>query len=149
MKKIIILIVAFISLKVQAQCPEYFYSFVLKDADGKIIVIPDSNYKTKPIKYDSLSMVVLYEQCGDSENTNKLEIQKKHNDSMSETMIIEFPFTQYRKVYAGEINFTVGTYKIKLPKTDKEWIDLKRIKLCSDPNDEYGIFDISEFQKQD
>src|SRR5882757_4778210 len=71
-------------------------------------------------------------------STQKLKIEKNVNGK-SDNMIIEFPPSfsggkeqYYRNLYTGALRFKSGTIKIRLPKTDMQWDNLKELKLCED-----------------
>ena len=154
-----------------SQWPGYFYAFELKDADGKTIDTTTKNYTGETIVCDGCgeNIVLGIRICEDNktwrfyaggnythlDRSNFLRIDKMVNGEVSETMTIEFPATlsggkekYYRNLYAGVITFKKGKHKIKLPKTDNGWDNLKKIKLCPDSiNSNYSFYDISNFQK--
>lgn len=163
MKSIIILLFAVSS--VFAQWPGYFYTFELKDGSGKSVDSNSSGFKMETIKANISSDIMLsIKMCDDNktwrfyeggfhdlDKTHKLKVTDLNSD---DEMIIEFPSSfsggdesYYRNLYAGEIKFKKGTYKIKLPATDGEWNALKEKKVCPLSYMDVTYYDISSFQK--
>jgi hypothetical protein len=151
-----------------AQWPGYFYAFELKDPDGNIIDSNNTNYKMTalPCCNEIVTGISICEgnktwhfYAGGNANldkTNSLKIERMENGSPVETMIIDFPATlsggkekYYRDLYAGEIKFKKGKRKVKLPKTDDDWDNLKELreKICRLSYAISVYYDISEFQK--
>jgi len=166
-----LIIVILFSASVYSQWPGYFYTFELKDAEGKSIDTTTREYTGEAVICSGCkeNIVVGIRICTDNktwrfyaggnfthlDRANFLRIDKTVNGEVSETMTIEFPATLsggekkfYRNLYAGILTFKNGNYKIMLPKTDEEWNNLSEVKLCPDKiNENYSFYDISSFQK--
>lgn len=166
--KILILLLALTTIKLYSQWPGYFYAFELKDSDGNTVDSSNANYKmtTVPccttivtgIKICDGNKIWHFYAGGNSDldKTNSLKIDRLENGVVTETMTIDFPPTLsggkdkfYRDLYAGEITFKKGTYKIRLPKTDDDWNNLPEMKekICHLSYAVSDYWDISKFQK--
>lgn len=162
MKSIFVLL--FASSTVLAQWPGYFYTFVLKDNSGNIIDSSNKNYEMTTIKAtDSSDIMLSIKTCdnyiwrfyeGGYHDLDKTHMLKIKNIITGKEMIIQFPSSlsggkekYYRDLYAGEIKFVKGTYKIKLPETDNQWDGLKTITICQLSYMNLVFYDISGFQK--
>ncbi|MGH2575543.1 MAG: hypothetical protein ACRDFC_07580, partial [Ignavibacteria bacterium] len=139
MKTTIVLILFFLSDSAFAQWPGFFYTFELKDNNGKFIDTSNENYRITTVMPDTSEDVILgIRICEDNKTwrfyvggyykdlgkTRKLKIEKLNDPGEVDIMIIEFPSTlsggkekYYRNLYAGEIKYIKGTYRIKLPKS--------------------------------
>jgi len=166
-----LIIVILFSASAYSQWPGYFYTFELKDAEGKSIDTTRREYTGEAIICSGCeeNIVVGIRICADNrtwrfyaggnyshlKNSNFLRIDRMVDGKVNETMTIEFPATLsggqnkfYRNLYAGIITFKEGNHKINLPETDNDWDNLKEINLCPDKiNNNYSFFDISIFQK--
>lgn len=168
-RKILFLIIVFIAIFLShsyAQWPGNFYAFVLKDAKGTIITSASAEYKMIVVPDSSVDVVLNIKICNDdftwrfSEggnhymgSTQKLKIVRTIDGKTGENMIIEFPLSiskgkeqYYRNLYAGTLKFKNGIIKIKLPKTDAEWDNLKEMKLCEDGINFTSFYDVSKYQ---
>ncbi len=168
--KIFLLSLLFIiatTLNAVAQWPGNFYAFILKDAEGNIIDSASNNYKMIAISNNGVEINI--KSCADKitwrfyeggnhymGSTQKLIIEKLLNGKTSEVMTIVFPPSisggkekYYRNLFVGNLKFKSGTYKIRLPATDKQWDEIKEIKVCEDGHDyDSNFFDISEYQNK-
>jgi hypothetical protein len=167
-KLFIALILLIAILKTNAQWPGYFYAFELKDAEGNTIDTSNKNYKMTPVSATE-NLVTGIKICDgnktwhfyaggnhDLDKTNSLKIEKMENGVAVETMTIEFPPTLsggkekfYRDLYIGELKFSSGKYKVKLPESDNQWDNLPELKekICRLSYAASLYYDISNFQK--
>ncbi len=159
--KIAIIFLALTTLKVYSQWPGSFYSFELKDIDGKNI---DSLNTDFSFTYDMSNPYLLgIKMCDDGKTwrfykgdknlyiSNTLTVTKK---STGESMVFDFPPPMsggkekyYRNFYTGVFTFKSGSYKILLPESDSDWDNLKEIKICPLSYMNAVYYDISKFQK--
>jgi hypothetical protein len=165
MKKLILIILIFTAAVAGAQWPGAFYTFELKDSDGKIIDSLRTDYKfsideassTGPAGIEICENNKLWRFYKGDKNlyvANFLIIEKISAGNVKEKMMIKFPppitggdHKYYANLYIGPIKFIPGTYKVRLPKTPGDWDALKEIELCSQMNS-YNIYlDISKYQK--
>ncbi len=149
-----------------SQWPGYFYSFTLTDSSGKLITVNNKNYTFTPARPANSKILLNVLMCGDSitirfyegykdfDRVQQLEIVRA-NHSSKEAMVIEFPPSLsggkekfYRNLFAGNLIFQKGIYKIKIPKTDSGWDDLQEKHFCPDYGGVDIYYDISAFQKQ-
>jgi hypothetical protein len=161
-----LLILLFVTATSFSQWPGYFYTFILKDSDGKVIDSSNKNYQMETIKgVESDDLLLSIKMCDDNSawrfyeggyhGLDKTHMLKITNSGTGEVMTIKFPPSMsggkekyYRDLYAGKIKFKKGTYKIKLPESDDEWDDLKEIKICPLSYMTNHYYDISGFQNQ-
>ncbi|HEY3252014.1 MAG TPA: hypothetical protein VGK25_12955 [Ignavibacteria bacterium] len=145
-----------------SQWPGYFIAFELKDQNGNSITA-QNDYKMTTVACNECTEVLLgIDSCTDKKTWRFYEgykefdkVQMLRIEKMSgETMVIEFPprpprerYKDYSNLYAGEIKFINGTYKIGLPNSKEEWDNLTEVFPCPDQYNYNGYGDISNFQK--
>jgi hypothetical protein len=160
-----VLILLFAVSTATAQWPGYFYTFEFKDKSGKSVDSNNTGYKMETVKADKSSDIMLsIKICEDNktwrfyeggyhdlDKTHKLKITELSTD---DEMTIEFPSSlsggkekYYRNLYAGEIKFKKGKYKVRLPSTDNEWDNLAEKNVCPLSYMTTTYYDISGFQK--
>lgn len=114
-------------------------------AGSKILLDIDMCSDNKTLRF--------YEGYKDLDKVQQLQIKKLNADS-NEIMIIEFPSSLskgkeqfYRNLYAGNLIFRKGTYRIKLPNSDADCDNLPEKHFCPDYGGVDLYYDISSFQK--
>jgi hypothetical protein len=149
-----------------AQWPGYFYTFTLSDSAGKLISTKSIDYKITPLKPAEGRVLLQIDMCTDNKTLRFYEGYKdfdtiqqlqivKLNSKSSEIMIIEFPPSLsrgkekfYRNLYAGNLVFRKGIYRIKLPDSDVGWDNLQEKHFCPDYGGVDTYYDISSLQKK-
>lgn len=161
----IIFFLVFISSGVFAQYPGCKYTFDFRGTDGKYVDTSNKSY-VFTLDYSKNSGPTSIGICEDNKTwdlykgdvnmsqTSLLIVKRLSGGEVIDSMIIKFPPTLsggkdkfYRDLHVGTIKYKKGTRKIRLPRSDKDWDELKTVKLCPYPNNEVELFDISEFQK--